>query len=257
MKKVSIVLPTFNGERYLKESIESILRQSYQNWELIIVDDCSTDSTPEIAKSFSSMDSRILYVRNERNKKLPASLNVGFSFAKGDYYTWTSDDNYFADDALEIMVNELDSNPDVGVVYCDINCINENGDLLSLPKIATRSSFIYIINVVRACFMYRAEVDKKLKGYNESMFLVEDYDFWIRAYRYFNFSYLKCAPYFYRFHSGSLTRTKEASIRAKTREMLKRELRFSTRWTAKLGIAIGLLVNSVRAALIGKIKIGD
>ena len=68
---ISIVLPVYNGEKYLRESIDSVLRQTYKRWELIIVDDCSTDSSAEIAKEYTKRDERIYYYRNENNLRLP------------------------------------------------------------------------------------------------------------------------------------------------------------------------------------------
>ena len=92
MPKVSIVLPTYNGSKFLSRSIESVQEQAETDWELIIVNDCSTDNTLDIAQKYAQQDKRISVITNEQNKKLPASLNVGFSRAKGKYLTWTSDD---------------------------------------------------------------------------------------------------------------------------------------------------------------------
>ena len=82
MKLISIVLPVYNGEAYLADSIESILRQTYENWELIIVNDCSTDHTLEIAESYQKRDPRIRVFSNERNLKLPHTLNAGYAEAR-------------------------------------------------------------------------------------------------------------------------------------------------------------------------------
>ena len=71
---VSIVLPVYNGERFLRQSIDSVLAQSYQNWELLILDDCSTDSSSDIGKEYVHKDSRIRYYRNESNLRLPGNL---------------------------------------------------------------------------------------------------------------------------------------------------------------------------------------
>ena len=84
---VSIVLPTFNGERYLRQSIGSVISQQYKNWELIIVDDHSTDSTSAIIDEFTETDPRIKVIHNTTNQKLPKSLNIGFEKAKGDLLT--------------------------------------------------------------------------------------------------------------------------------------------------------------------------
>lgn len=77
-KLISIVLPTYNGSRFLRDSIESVVSQTYEHWELIIVNDCSTDNTLKIAKEYEERDSRIRVISNNINKKLPASLNIGF-----------------------------------------------------------------------------------------------------------------------------------------------------------------------------------
>lgn len=95
MPKVSIVLPTFNGSKYIKQSVESVLSQTFTDFELIIVNDCSTDDTLSICNELKELDSRITIISNETNKKLPASLNIGFRRAVGEYFTWTSDDNLF------------------------------------------------------------------------------------------------------------------------------------------------------------------
>lgn len=84
MKKVSIVLPVYNGEVYLRQAIESVLAQTYENWELIIVDDCSTDGSPAIMDEYAGWDARIKVVHNKENQKLPESLNIGFRQAEGD-----------------------------------------------------------------------------------------------------------------------------------------------------------------------------
>lgn len=88
MPEISIVLPTYNGEKYLKQSIESILGQTYTDWELIVVNDCSTDSTQEIIDFYRKKDTRIRTIFNYTNQKLPESLNIGFREAKGEYFTW-------------------------------------------------------------------------------------------------------------------------------------------------------------------------
>src|SRR5262245_61923913 len=92
---VSIVLPTYNGSRFLAESIQSCLDQTYPDFELIIVDDCSTDVTPAIIAEFSARDSRVHTVRHEKNKKLPGALNTGMALSRGRFLTWTSDDNLY------------------------------------------------------------------------------------------------------------------------------------------------------------------
>ena len=102
MKKVSIILPTFNGEKYIEESINSILHQTYKNWELIIVNDASNDNTQDIINKFAEQSFKITVIQNDKNLKLPASLNIGFKKATGEYFTWTSDDNIYKENAIDV-----------------------------------------------------------------------------------------------------------------------------------------------------------
>jgi glycosyltransferase involved in cell wall biosynthesis len=98
---VSIILPTYNGSQYLSEAIESCLHQTYENWELILVDDCSTDATPQIIGRYVGRDPRIRSIRHASNKKLPEALNTGHAAAQGEYLMWTSDDNRLLPAAIE------------------------------------------------------------------------------------------------------------------------------------------------------------
>ncbi len=216
-KLVSIVLPTYNGESFLAEAIESCLNQTYKNLELIIVNDCSTDNTEEIIKSYS--DSRIVYIKNKINQKLPKSLNVGFEKAKGELFTWTSDDNTFEPEAIEVMVSELLDN-DVDLVYANYQLIDDKSEITGKRTVGQPKD-IFLDNIVKACFLYRKEVQLQLKGYNPDLFLVEDYDFWIRVV----LNDFKLHPvdrylYRYRFHQGSLTEQRRQEINSQLVKLL-------------------------------------
>src|SRR5262245_42250457 len=90
---VTIVLPTYDGARFIDEAIAGWVAQNHAAWELIVVDDASTDDTPHRLRAWSEKDSRIRVVRHATNRKLPAALNTGFAGARGKYLTWSSDDN--------------------------------------------------------------------------------------------------------------------------------------------------------------------
>lgn len=210
-KLVSIVLPVYNGEKYLREAIDSILKQSYREFELIIVNDCSTDSTEKIIQEYMEIDSRIVYCQNKVNSKLPKSLNNGFKLAKGEYWTWTSDDNLLHINMIERLVNYLDLNSDTDLVYTDYNLIDENGTLVETVT-ADKPNLIYIKNVVNASFMYRSSVAKSVGEYDTTRFLVEDYEYWLRINLHGKInSYHECL-YDYRNHGGSLTATRKAEV---------------------------------------------
>ena len=205
---ISCILPTYNGEKYIKESIESILNQTYTNWELIVIDDCSTDATPEILKELSNENDKIKVYRNEKNEKLPRSLNDGFAHAIGDYLTWTSDDNIYKKNAFEVMRKELVDNPSVGFVFSRMDYIDERGNVTGQSEIHTDLKRLKYANIIGASFMYRYDVYKRIGEYNPEKFLVEDYDYWLRISRVFPISYIADSLYYYRQHAGSLTSTK-------------------------------------------------
>ncbi len=209
---ISIVLPTYNGSRYLRESIESCLAQTYANWELIIVDDASTDDTPFLIKRYVSLDNRIKAIRNAWNRQLPGSLNIGFAAAKGSYFTWTSDDNCYRPQALNEMIAYLEANPKIDIVYTDFTIIDVKGEPRERVSVAEPDTLV-VRNCVGASFLYRRAVHEKLGGYDESLFLVEDYDFWLRALCNFRISPLHQDLYLFREHTSSLTSSRAAEIR--------------------------------------------
>ncbi len=205
MPKVSIVLPTYNGEKYIRESIDSILKQTFTDWELIIVNDCSNDSTDSIISQYEKVDKRIRTIRNERNQKLPRSLNIGFKKSCGEYLTWTSDDNIYLPEALEVMVEYLDQNKKSVLVCTGMNMINSNGEFICQHCKYTDERMLYN-DSVGACFMYKRCVLKEVGEYNPERFLVEDYDYWLRIlFFYGKIDYIDRVLYLYRLHEESLT----------------------------------------------------
>jgi len=200
---ISIILPTYNGSRYLKKAIESCLCQSYTNIELIVVNDCSTDDTAAILEHYSNLDKRVKVIHNAVNLKLPTSLNKGFSVAAGEYFTWTSDDNLFAKGALQALLDTIRSTGS-DIVYSSYRLINESGD--RMDKFGGIPEEILFKCVIGACFLYKRGVHEELGGYDEAKFRMEDMDFWLRAVPKFKTRYIDRPDlYSYRKHSNSLT----------------------------------------------------
>ena len=230
---VSIVLPTYNGARYLRESIDSVLGQTYKDWELIIVDDCSTDATPQIAEEYAARDNRIHVIHNQRNEKLPRSLNIGFAVSRGEYLTWTSDDNRYLPMAIEKMKVYLDVHRKVYLVCASmyiIDCLGQRCVSEGFPKgkfIPGRKEIISYNDTIGACFMYRRSAMEQIGGYDETMFCVEDYEYWLRIYE--QFENIEAIPEFlyeYRVHENSLTATKKDLVRSQLHKLRKKHLVF-------------------------------
>lgn len=201
--RVSIVLPTYNGAKHLAESLDSVIGQSLTDWELIVVDDGSTDSTPTIIEAYCQRDPRIRSVRNNPNRRLPGSLNVGFRLTQGRYLSWTSDDNRYRPAALERMATCLDAHPDVGMVFADEWWFrdDEQGEVHHTRGMETFCEG----NHIGACFMYRREVAEAVGDYAEETFLAEDYDYWVRIGLKFKLYHLEEVLYDYRVHDRSLS----------------------------------------------------
>lgn len=213
LSKVSIILPTYNGAKYIRQSIGSCLDQTHKNIELIIIDDGSTDETPQIIQSYQ--DKRIKYIRHKKNKGLPRALNTGFAKATGEYLTWTSDDNYYAKDAIEKMLSFL-KNQHCEFVYCDFYKFNENK--ISNKKFITSpdSPDLKNNNFIGPCFLYSVKVKETIGDYHPDTELAEDYDYWIRISKKFPIAHLKEPLYFYRIHKKSLFSTRYREIQIVT-----------------------------------------
>ena len=220
--EISIVMPVYNGERYLREAVESIIAQDFEEWELILVNDCSTDGTPAVMEEYQSRDKRIRVIHNEKNQKLPRSLNIGFAQAKGCYFTWTSDDNRYKPQALGTMYQYLELHQDAGLVFADMDYIDETG--AKIGSVSRNAEEIWSSNCVGACFLYRREVAENVGGYVADLFLVEDYDYWLRIAKRFSIAHLPQCLYEYRNHGTSLTQTKAEKIERQLYRLRCREL---------------------------------
>jgi len=209
---VSIVLPTYNRAARLADALESCLAQTYPHIEVIVVDDGSTDETPAVVARFAARDARVRALR-QPNQRLPGALNAGFRASRGDYLTWTSDDNSYLPDAIALMAAALDAQPDLGLVYCDYEEVGDAGEVrrIHLPDPALLPQQ----NCVGACFLYRRAVYEAVGEYDQHLFLAEDYDYWLRVARHFPVRHLPgVCPYRYGSHPDSLTARRQAEVRA-------------------------------------------
>lgn len=220
---VSIVLPVYNGEEYLAEAVESVLSQTYPSFELIIVDDGSTDNTPRILDGFAARDGRIRVISQE-NQRLPQALSNGFRTAQGEFLNWTSADNRLKPDFLDKMVACLRRHPDWDFIYANQDIIDDGGDPLRasewflhyqqppgsehvmLPADPLELN-VYPNNYIGGAFMYRDRVQALIDGYSERRFGIEDYDYWMRVNALLTLRHADFDDpvYEYRFHASSLT----------------------------------------------------
>ncbi len=189
---VSITLATRNNAGFLQEAIESIKNQTYANWELIIVDDGSTDGTEEYLKKICSEDLRISYTKNETSLGISKSRNIACAKAKGEFIAVIdSDDMWSSSEKLRKQVAYFIENPDCEVVGTFAQLIDENGELthtrvagviltktltFETEDIAIRNNILLRQQFVHSTVVFRTNSFKKVGGYDESLVVTGDYD---------------------------------------------------------------------------------
>jgi glycosyltransferase involved in cell wall biosynthesis len=125
MPKLSIGMPIYNGQNFMREAIDSILAQSFRDFELIITDNASTDATEEICREYCAADSRIRYVRNDRNAGAAENYNLCFALAKGEYFKWAAHDDVLHPEFLSACIDALDRDRSVVLCFSRIGGIGE------------------------------------------------------------------------------------------------------------------------------------
>lgn len=183
--KVSIILATRNRAHLVSKSIQSVIFQTFQDWELIIIDDASEDETPEIIKSWQEKDKRIIYLRNDRQSGISKTSNKGLRRAKGEYVAIIDDDDYWAKkDKLELQVKFLDSHPDYVGAGGGLILIDENGkETLRFLKPETdeviRKRALFANPIANVTTIFRKEAAEKIGFYDESFSYAADWEFWL------------------------------------------------------------------------------
>ncbi len=181
---ISVIMSVYNGETYLAEAIESVRKQTFQNWELIIINDCSTDSTGEILADFSNKDERIKVYTNEVNLKLPSSLNKAISLCMGKYIARMDADDICLPDRFEKQYKFMEENTDVALSSCRFLTV-KNGVYASggsggrCDFDALRAMLLVTNPILHPGVIARAEVMKKF-NYDTTLTCTEDLELWTR-----------------------------------------------------------------------------
>lgn len=207
--KVSVIVPTYNRAHIITEAIDSILNQTFKDFELIIVDNYSSDNTESVVKSYS--DKRIRYFKNQNNGLVSINRNYGIKKSCGEYIAFLDDDDLWLPEKLEKQVELLDLNKELGLVYSDIYIIGSNGDLRENTYFhrikptrgnafneLLQGNFIPMLTVV-----IRREVLDKVGGFNPRYKICQDYDLWLRIAEHYPVDFIEDPLAKYRVHSES------------------------------------------------------
>ena len=218
MPKVSVYITAYNYGKYLKRSIESVIDQTLSDWELIIINDGSTDDTEKILKDYEG-DEKIRVI-NQENKGLNVSNNIALRLAKGSYIMRLDADDYLANNALHKLASYLDSNLDKDLVYPNYFEVDDQDNILS-EVILRPIEELNLLDMPAhgACTMFRTKVLKMLGGYIEDYSCQDGYELWLRFIQNHTPGNVNDKLFYYRQHANSLSKNKEKIL--STRRQIK------------------------------------
>ncbi len=191
---VTVLMPLYNGEKYIEETMKSILFQSYKNFELLIIDDGSTDNSINKIKMFS--DKRINFIKNNNNIGQTKTLNKGIRLAKGKYIARIDQDDVNHKERLDLQVKYLEENPEIALIGTSINFIDHKGEhLINRESIKGHTQIINYFcvdnQIPHSSAIFRRNIAIQLNGYSENYKICQDFEFWIRLAKHFKIDNLK------------------------------------------------------------------
>lgn len=182
---VSVIMPAYNASHFIEEAIKSILNQSFSRFELIVIDDCSSDDTYKIAKSYATNDKRIRIFKNKRNLRIAGTLNRGIELSKAKFIARMDADDISFPKRLELQYNVLSKNRNIAIVGANMEIINERG--VNVSRREYPSSSIKLKKVMfryspfaHPVVMYRKDSVLSFGGYDENKIPCEDIDLWFK-----------------------------------------------------------------------------
>ena len=183
---ISVLMPVYNSEKFLSFAIKSILEQTYKNFEFIIIDDGSTDSSSSIINEFVLRDNRIKFIQNNKNFGISLSLNKGLEISRGIYVARMDADDISIKERFEIQIEAFEKYPNFGIIGSSANYINSNGKNLGYFPVPLSNIEIKWYSLFRSPFihpsiMMKKEIlDKNSMTYRDIFLYTEDYDLWSR-----------------------------------------------------------------------------
>lgn len=210
--KVSIILPVYNAEAYIDKAIQSVLNQTFSDYELIIIDDGSIDKSIHLINNFK--DPRIIFIKHTANQGLISTLNEGLQRAHGDYIARIDADDMWTDvDKLQKQITFLEQNTEYGVVGTWAYTIDENDKKIGTIKNPTTDTQIRKWFLIKNCLIHPSVLFRKDIALKSGSFLsdekyVEDYGLWLRMGSFGRFANIPEYLMSYRIHSKSITQSK-------------------------------------------------
>ena len=210
--KISLIMSVYNGEDYLSEAIESVLNQTFKDFELIVINDCSTDGTSEILNRFAQIDSRVKVHNNEVNLRLPSSLNKAISLAQGKYIARMDADDICLPERLEKQYEYMENNPNVALSSCRFmtlkNGVISSGGCGGKCDSESIKALLLVTNpILHPGIIAKADVIRSL-GYDKNFTCTEDMELWTRFITAgYNVEIIPQYLMIYRLHDKQITET--------------------------------------------------
>lgn len=223
--KVTVYIPSHQYGRFLRECLESVLAQTLTDWEIILIDDASTDETAAIMAEYAgSLPDKIRLVRNHEPRGLQYNANLALEMARAEYIMRLDADDYLDENALLVMAAYLDQNPDVALVYPNYIYVDENGVFLGIEnrKKLHKEARLLDLPAHGACTMVRRRILKTIGGYNEQYTAQDGHELWLKVVNRYPIGNVTTPLFFYRQHNTSLSRNEDRILTA--RQQIKRDL---------------------------------
>lgn len=218
-------MPVYNNGAYVAEAIESMLGQTFDDFELIVLDDCSTDHSQSVIESYT--DNRIIYHRNEKNIGLANNLNVGLNLARGEFIARMDGDDISLPERLQIQIDFLENHPDIDLCSCGVEKFGKETDvwMRETDPEQVKITMMFYSPVLHASSVWRREIfEKHNLRYRQDAFPAEDYDLWARAVFHCKLVNIPQVLYKYRIHGIQVTKTDDR-VEARDRQIRLEYLR--------------------------------
>lgn len=225
--KVSIMITTYNREKFIHEAIDSALAQTFTDYEILIIDDASTDGTEEIVKKYIEKNPKIKYIRNEQNIGIARTRNKGLNLAKGIYIAPLDSDDFWMDiNKLKKQVEFLDANQDYallggGIMHIDSQSKPIKKVLFPVYDSVIRNIILQYNPFAQSTLLFRKSVALECGGYPTDYKICDDYYLWLKIGTKYKFTNIPQVLSGYRIHGGNITHTKRLTTAREILEIVK------------------------------------
>jgi glycosyltransferase involved in cell wall biosynthesis len=215
--KISVVVTAHNYGKFLPQCLDSVFNQRFKDWEMVVVNDGSTDDTAKILNHYQESYPLKIKIISLEGFGLSKACNVGIRASQGEYVIRLDADDYFDENILLVESNILDNDPNIHMVYPDYFRITKHGEIIDFYRLSKANDEVKLLDrsPLAAGAMYRRECYDKIGGYNEALSYQEDYDFWIRFIDKFNVYNVNLPLLYYRKHERSMSNNFPARMKAK------------------------------------------